>query len=282
MIGIIGSVTHDPASSPDVVSAMAANRANWDERTALHLEAYGVDEFLAGESTLKALELGEVGDVAGRSLLHLQCHFGLDTMSWARLGATVTGVDFSEAAIAAARRLSDQTGIEARFIQSNVYALPQVLDEQFDIVFTSYGVLNWLPDIEGWARVAAGFVRDGGLLYVADGHPFVYCMNDEGTAPEPGTRYFHDTEPFSWTEHGSYVGEPRHFDNPTSYEWQHSLGDIVSALIDAGIEIEFLHEWPFTVYRAFMSMERGEDGYWRLPGNGWPLLYSLRGRRRPR
>ena len=261
---------------------LAQNRANWDERTALHLGAYGVEKFLAGETSLGALELRELGDVSGRTLLHLQCHFGMDTLSWARLGAEVTGIDFSPAAIEAARSLSQQSGVPARFIESDLYGLPQVLDERFDVVFTSYGVLGWLPDIRAWARVVAHFVRDGGTFYIAEGHPFVWVMDRTGALPEPGARYFHDDEPFVSSEHGSYVGEPRHFDQPTTYEWQHSLGDVVSALVEAGIEIEFLHEWPFAAYRAFEPMQRGADGYWHLEGDRWPLLFSLRGRRRPR
>jgi SAM-dependent methyltransferase len=266
----------------DRAAELAANQANWDERLPIHLEAYRVPEFLAGGLTLWPLERGELGSVAGKSLLHLQCHFGLDTMSWARLGASVTGVDFSSAAIAAARRLSVESGVPARFVESNLFDLPDVLDDRFDIVFTSYGVLSWLPDIEAWARVVAHFLRDGGTFYIAELHPWAWVMDDTGLSPEPGARYFHDEEPLKWEQHGSYVGEPRHFDNPTTYEWNHSLGDITSALIDAGIEIEFLHEWPFSVYRAFTTMEQHDDGTWHLPGDRWPLLFSIRGRRRPR
>ncbi len=266
----------DPLLQPDL---LARNRANWDERTALHLREYGVDRFLAGETTLGQLERTEVGDVGGRSLLHLQCHFGLDTLSWARLGATVTGVDFSEAAIDAARNLADLTKLSARFIQSDIYDLPAVLDEQFDIVFTSYGVLAWLPDLAGWARTVAHFLRDGGLFYIAEGHPLVWVMDDEGKQPEPGARYFHDHAAFVSVRHGSYVGPETPFEHPDSYQWQHSLGDIVSSLVDAGVAIEFLHEWPFAAYRAFRSMQLGLDGYWRIPGDPWPLLFSIRGRR---
>lgn len=244
---------------------LMCNRANWDERTAIHLGAYPIGAFKAGQSTLHPIEVAEVGVVAGKTLLHLQCHFGLDTLSWARLGARVTGVDFSETAIDTARSLATELGIEARFVHSDVYALPEVLNERFDIVFTSYGVLPWLPDIHRWAQVATQFVRPGGFLYVIDGHPLMHLIDDSGEQLRPNAGYF-DREPERVEQHGSYVGE-------------HTLGDIVSAVIDAGLQPEFLHEWPVSEYRAFDSMERGDDGYWRLPGDRWPLLFSLRARR---
>jgi SAM-dependent methyltransferase len=257
---------------------LLSNRANWDERTAVHLDAYPVEAFKAGHSTLHPIEVAEVGAVAGKTLLHLQCHFGLDTLSWARLGARVTGVDFSEAAIDAARSLAGELGIAGRFLRSDVYALPDLLDERFDIVFTSYGALTWLPDIRRWAEVAAQFVRPGGFLYVIDGHPLMHLIDDSGERLRPNAAYF-DRAPERVEQHGSYVGEPTAFEHPVNYQWQHTLGDITSAVIDAGLHLEFLHEWPVAEYQAFESMERGEDGYWRQPGNRWPLLFSLWARR---
>lgn len=264
--------------TPPIDDRLLANRANWDERTAIHLEAYPVQAFKTGHSTLHAIEAAEVGEVAGKDLLHLQCHFGLDTLSWARLGARVTGVDFSPAAIAAARSLAGELGIEARFLCSDVYALPDLLDERFDIVFTSYGALTWLPDIRRWAQIAARFVRPGGFLYVIDGHPLMHLIDDSGEHLRPNVSYF-DRDPERVEEHGSYVGEPTRFEHPVNYQWQHTLGDITSAVIDAGLHLEFLHEWPVAEYRAFPSMMRGDDGYWHLPGERRPLLFSLRARR---
>ena len=150
------------------------NRANWNERTPVHAASafYDVEGFRAGQATLREIELREVGAVSGRSLLHLQCHFGLDTMSWARQGAKATGIDFSDAAIDLARSLNGELGLETRFICSNVYDLPKVLDEQFDIVFTSYGVLTWLPDLDGWAEVIDNHLKPGGVFYIVEHHPF--------------------------------------------------------------------------------------------------------------
>lgn len=217
-----------------------------------------------------------MGEVAGRSLLHLQCHLGLDTLSWARLGAQVTGVDFSAAAITAACSLAKELHLDATFIRSDIATLPDVLTDQFDIVFASYGVLPWLPDIQRWARVAAHFLNPGGVFYLIDGHPLAHLLDDTGERPEPGARYFHDSTPFRVEKHGSYVGPPTPFAQPVTYQWQHSLGDIVSAIVDAGLQVEFLHEWPAAAYQAFEPMTRGDDGWWRLPGDAWPLLFSLK------
>lgn len=269
---------NDAQTKGDIDDLLLANRANWDERTAIHLGAYPVEAFKAGQSTLHHIEAAEVGAVAGKSLLHLQCHFGLDTLSWARLGARVTGVDFSEAAIEAAHSLASELGIEARFLRSDVYALPDVLDERFDIVFTSYGALTWLPDIRRWAQVAAQFVRPSGFLYVIDGHPLMHLIDDRGERLRPNAGYF-DREAERVEQHGSYVGEPTHFEHPVNYQWQHTLADITSAVIDSSLRLEFLHEWPVAEYQAFEPMELGNDGYWRMPGNRWPLLFSLRARR---
>ena len=165
---------------------MEANRRSWDARTPTHFGSrfYDVDGFRAGASSLQSIEIEEVGDVDGKSLLHLQCHFGLDTMSWARLGARATGVDFSEEAVSLARSLSEELGIDADFVVSNVYDLPDVLDQRFDVVFTSYGALTWLPDLERWADVAAHFLEPGGFLYVVDSHPFGSVFYDEEDAVE--------------------------------------------------------------------------------------------------
>ncbi|MBM4420734.1 MAG: class I SAM-dependent methyltransferase [Chloroflexi bacterium] len=259
-----------------------ANRANWDERTALHLSAYDTHKVLDGGITLHPLELGEVGPVEGRTLLHLQCHFGLDTLSWARLGAEVTGVDFSEAAIDAANALVTKTDLEARFVCAGIDDPPRVLDGRFDVVLATYGVLPWIPDVARWAAVAAHFLRDGGTFYLADGHPVAHMLDDNGTGREPGVRYFHDELPYEAVKHGSYVGEERPFAHPESYQWQHSIGEILAALDGAGIGVEFLHEWPFVVYQPFPGMVRDDQGYWHVTGDPWPLLLSIRGTRRAR
>lgn len=158
------------------------NRRNWNERTAIHArsQSYDLAGFRAGRSSLLPIELAEVGDVAGKSLLHLQCHLGVDSLSWARLGARVTGVDFADEALAVARGLNEELGLDTRFLHANLYDLPDLLNEQFDIVYTTYGVLCWLHDIPRWAQIAASYVKPGGILYLADFHPLMVAMSDEG------------------------------------------------------------------------------------------------------
>lgn len=261
---------------------LEANRRHWDEVVPLHMiaESYNVAGFKAGTSKLNAVELEEVGDVRRRTLLHLQCHFGLDTLSWAREGAIATGVDFSESAIEAARALAAECGIDARFVVSDVYGLPDRLQGQFDIVFTSYGVLFWLPDIERWAQVAAHFVRPGGTFYIVEFHPFAHVFDDAPDIEDLYVRYpyFTPDEPLRFEQDSSYAGPPANLKNRTTYEWPHGVGEVVTALIDAGLRIEFLHEFPFTTWRFLPIMERSADGTVRLTKHDGsvPLLYSVK------
>ncbi len=253
------------------------NRRVWDERTALHerSEFYGLEAFRAGGSTLRPVEVEELGDVAGRSLLHLQCHFGLDTLSWARRGARVTGVDFSERAVALARRVAEECGLEARFVCARVEELPAALCGTFDVVFTSYGVLCWLADLRRWGEVAAHFLRPGGTFYMVELHPFAEVLDDGLRVAHP---YFHSPQPTSWPTRGPYADRSRELSEPVSYQWAHGLGDVINALLGAGLRLDFMHELPFCPYRKLAGMEQGADGWWRLPGPGGsvPLLFSLK------
>jgi len=259
---------------------MESNRELWNELTPIHerSEFYDVEGFKAGKSTLKSVELEEVGDVSGKSLLHLQCHFGLDTLSWARLGAKVTGVDFSERAIALARSLSKETGIEAEFVQSNIYDLPKILSGEFDIVFTSYGVLAWLPDLKRWAEVIAHFLRRGGTFYMVEIHQLLQVLDDSADCNEPKVihSYFpSNDEPLRFENTGSYADGSVLLHNE-SYEWTHGLGKVVSALTGAGLRIEFLHEFPVCCHKALPFMEQDEDGWWRIEDDKIPLTFSVR------
>jgi SAM-dependent methyltransferase len=266
---------------------LASNRRVWDAWTKIHLESafYDVDSFRNGERPvrIKDYEREEIGDVTGKTLLHLQCHFGLETLSWARLGATVTGADFSPEAIAAARSLAGDVGIPATFICSNVYDLPAVLDggAGFDIVYTSHGVLGWLPDIDGWARVVEHFIKPGGMFYIAEGHPVAMAFENEGV--EPGELrlqypYWTHREPISLEVHGSYADRQAPTDGLVEHGWDHGLGEIVTALAQAGLRIDFLHEFPFSIWNLDFTVQ-GPDGRFRLPGDmdgRLPLSFSLK------
>jgi 2-polyprenyl-3-methyl-5-hydroxy-6-metoxy-1,4-benzoquinol methylase len=269
----------------EVDDHLRSNRELWDAWTKIHVASdfYNVESFRSGERPIRVAdyEVAEVGSVQGKRLLHLQCHFGLDTLSWARLGATVTGVDFSDEAIRAARALAADVAIPAAFVRSDVDHLPDVLDEQFDVVYTSCGVLEWLPDIASWARVAAKFVRPGGFLYLTEIHPVAQAFENEDVAAGElrlTYPYWSHVEPLRFEVTGSYADREAPTDGLVEYGWNHSLGEIVTSLIDAGLRIEFLHEFDFCRWRLDFLVE-GADGRWRLPDGtkgSLPLFFSLK------
>ncbi len=257
------------------------NRRHWDETVAHHVDSdfYDVASFKAGRSTLLPLERAELGDVRGKTLLHLQCHFGLDTLSWAREGAIVTGVDFSAEAIRTARNLATELNLDARFLEANVYDLPSVLDAQFDIVFASYGVIAWLPDIAAWARVAASYVRPGGTFYLAEIHPLLNSIWDSPSANDVRMRhsYFGGPEPELDDADGTYATSDS-LQNRRNYQFWHPLGNVVTSVIAAGLRLEYLHEFPYCCFAALPGMTRHDDGTYHLPEGApqIPLLFSLR------
>lgn len=254
------------------------NRGLWNGWARFHAKSafYDVPAFKAGRSSLMPIELSELGAVAGKSLLHLQCHFGMDTLSWARLGARVTGVDLSDEAIRLAQELSVETKLPTRFIRSDIYELPAVLDERFDIVFTSYGVLCWLDDLERWARVIAQFLKPGGVFYMVEFHP-VWNMMDEKDGTHLRYDYFRTPEPERFEEQGSYADRTAEFRH-VGYAWAHGLGEIITALISAGLGIEYLHEFPYSVYNVAECLEESAPGRYTVRGQtgSIPLIYSLR------
>jgi len=257
----------------------ATNRAWWDERVPLHLTSdfYDLDEFLAEPDVLRAFETAEVGDVTGAHLLHLQCHIGLDTLSWAHRGATVTGLDFSAPAVDAATALAAQLDLPARFVTADVYDAADILaGETFDVVYTGIGALNWLPDITRWAGVVARLLAPGGFLYLAETHP-VQDVLDDDSGSTFDLDYF-DAGPIVWEEEGSYADPDADTDANVTVEYHHTLGEIVSAVIEAGLRLEFLHEHDCTPSQRFDTLVRGDDGLYRFPAGipRVPLLFSLR------
>lgn len=257
---------------------LEANKANWDDRVAIHAASgfYDLDGFRQGRSTLHEFEVDEIGSVEGLDLLHLQCHLGLDTLSWARLGARVVGLDFSSAAVAQAETLARELDIEARFICASVYAPPAELKGAFDIVYTSHGVLCWLPELRGWAASIASALRPGGRFYISEFHPCtdVFAFDTSENALRPERSYFDDV-PHRYDHGGTYADADASIEHSVTFEWQHTLGDIVTELIRAGLRIEFLRERPFTLFRRFSFLDR-RDGAYRAPaGIELPLMFSL-------
>ncbi len=265
---------------------LRANMAVWDELTGVHAASafYDVEGFKAGRQTLTTIELDELGpDVGeGTTLLHLQCHFGLDSLSWARRGAIVTGVDFSPEAVALARRLADEVGLSrrARFVQTDIYDLPAVLQGPFDVVFSSWGVLMWLDDLERWADVVARFVRPGGVFYLAEYHPLAFLVDDGPHADELRLTYpyFQGREPLRFDEPGSYADPSAVTRHTVTYEWQHGFAEVVTPLLRRGLRLDFLHEFPVARGLRLPFLEQDEDGWQRVKGRGddLPLSYSLK------
>jgi len=273
----------------------ATNRARWDESVGIHAasKGYDVPGFLRGERSLYPLEVAEVGDVTGKTLLHLQCHFGMDTLSWARLGAKVTGLDFSGEAVERARRLAAEIGVEsARFVQANVYDAPAAIGSQFDIVYTGIGALCWLHDIRGWARIVAGFLKPGGFLYLYEGHPVLWSLDYEveNQALVLAEPYFESVRPSEFESEFTYVDGPA-LKARRTYEWNHGIGEIVTALIDAGLRLDFLHEHREVAWQALPWMVPVDDSnhadgalhdrrtQWQLPEAQrelCPLMYSVK------
>jgi SAM-dependent methyltransferase len=275
---------------PDASDWREANRALWDERVPIHLRSdfYDVNSFRASQDRLRGFESDEVGDVDGRQLLHLQCHIGTDTLSWARRGAAVTGLDFSGEAVAAAQALASELGWEpdrARFVQADVYDAAQALGgRRYDIVYTGLGALNWLPDIPRWARTVASLLVPGGFLYLAEFHPAGLCLGPDGAAIAED--YFRSEE-LVYDEPGTYADRAAQTQHNLSVEWQHTLGNVVSAVAAAGLRLELLHEFDFTLFQQIPVLVKGPDDSGTGPRSGTvfrfpagvpavPLLFSLR------
>jgi len=264
---------------------MSVNRSWWEEAVPHHVvaDSYDVPSFLTGKSTLRPMEIREMGSVRGKSLLHLQCHFGLDTLSWARRGAIVTGVDYSLLAIRAARRLARRAGIKARFIHSNVYDLPEILDERFDRVYTAKGVIPWLPDVDRWAEVVARSLKSGGRFYLLEDHPMAEVFSNDATASglELRDSYFGGRPVREETE-GTYASSAK-MHHRVTYGWIHPVSQILSALTAHGLEIESVQEYPFTFWRRFPFMVEDSRGWWHLTKDDGkiPLMWSVRARKKP-
>jgi len=259
-----------------------ANRANWDERVPIHVsgEFYEVASFKEGQERLQPFEIDEVGDVTGKDLLHLQCHFGIDTLSWARRGARVTGLDFSAPAVETARGLASDMGLEATFVHSDVYeAVSATGGPTFDVVYTGRGAILWLPDIGRWAGVVADLLKPGGFLYLTEFHPFTDVFGDEDLSVEHD--YFQDANPRVWDEPGTYADFDAETSNNLTYEWNHTLGEVVSAVTTAGLSVELLHEYDYTVFPRWPMLEKSDFDTYRLPEGTprIPLMYSLRARK---
>jgi len=253
-----------------------ANRQCWNLRTEVHKTSdfYDVEGWKQGRTSLTGIELSEVGPVAGKKLLHLQCHFGQDTLSWARMGARVTGCDLSDKAIALARQLTRECNLKGRFVCCNVYDLPQHLKGKFDVVFTSFGVVGWLPDLDRWAAVIARFLKKGGIFYLAEFHPVVWML-DEGM--EFIKYAYHNAGVIQTEQVGTYADRYAGIEY-TEYGWNHSLSEVINSLLRHGLQLEFLNEYPYSPFDCFDKTVKGADGNYRIQGleDKIPMVYTLK------
>lgn len=263
---------------------VSVNRANWDERAPVHAAsaAYALEKFVEDPSFLSqvvAFDRDLLGDVSGLDGVHLQCHIGTDTISLARLGACMTGLDFSPASLREARQLAAATGAPVRFVESDVYRALDVLPVgSFDLVYTGVGALCWLPDISRWAKVAAGLLRPGGRLFLRDGHPMLFAIDEAHTDRLVINRpYFERHDPLMFDNGGTYVDtEAIAFSAARTLEWNHGLGETVSALLEAGLQITSMAEHDSVPWEALPGqMTRDEHGEWRLSERPWRLAASF-------
>lgn len=255
---------------------LGANRKWWNKAAPIHLgsQLYNLSHFQKGKTSLQDTEIKELGNVKRKKLLHLMCHIGMDTLSLARKGAVVTGVDLSDESINIAKKLSFEREIPAKFICSDVYNLPKILKEKFDIVYMSYGVLNWLPDLNKLAKIINHFLKNGGTFYIVEVHPFTNILTYDFKLDY---KYF-KKGPYVDTSSGTYTDWNAKIKGST-YEWSHTISEFINALLSAELKIEYLHEFPFTMYDQFPGfMKKNKKGQYFLKSKKIeiPLLFSIK------
>ncbi|MBP2832167.1 class I SAM-dependent methyltransferase [Aquimarina sp. U1-2] len=255
------------------------NQQTWDRKVAIHAASsfYEIEAFKQGKSSLHTFEIDALGDVSGKSLLHLQCHFGQDTLSWSRRGAKCVGVDLSEKGIELAQQLNQELGLDAQFINCNVLDTSLHIKEKFDIVFTSYGVINWLPDLEPWGRMIAERLQPGGTFYMVEFHPLVWMFDYAEEKPTIKYKY-HQSKVIYEEYQGTYADENAKITSK-EYGWNHGLGDVISALVKAGLTIEYLEEYDQSPYAIFPGLKETENGMFETKDALYPLLFALKARR---
>lgn len=252
------------------------NKKLWNEITEIHYKSafYDVESFIKGVDSLNSIEIELLGNITGKKVLHLQCHFGLDTISLCRHGALATGVDFSEKAIEKAKKLNAQVGTKARFIQSDIYQLPEILDEQFDIVFTSYGVVGWLPDMSRWATVVNHFLKPGGELVLVEFHPVVWMFSNDFKSIDYN---YMDSQPIIEETEGTYTDRNAPI-KEKSINWNHGLSTVINSIIKTGLTIADFKEYNYSPYNCFENTIKIDDRKYKIKGleDKIPMVYSVK------
>ncbi|MCH2194467.1 class I SAM-dependent methyltransferase [Kordia sp.] len=259
------------------------NKETWNKKVAVHAksEMYAMEDFKKGKSSLMKYELNSLPNIAGKSLLHLQCHFGQDTLSFARMGAKCTGIDLSDEAIKLAKSLNEELNLDATFHCCNVFDVNDHVTDTFDIVFTSYGTIGWLPDLTKWATIIASRLKDDGTFYMAEFHPIVWMFDYLQTPPV--LRYAYSQDEVIYEEYeGTYAEDGKTKIISKEYAWNHGLGDVISALINAGLTIEFLTEHDASPYDVLPDLVKNEEGMYETKDKLYPMIYELKATKKPR
>lgn len=260
----------------DLNKAFDTNRETWNKKVAIHAASdfYDLESFKKGASSLNSFELKALGDVKGKSLLHLQCHFGQDTLSWQRMGAKCTGIDISDEAVGLAEQLNSELGLDANFVCCNVLDTSKHVSEKFDIVFTSYGTIGWLPDLRPWAKMISERLKPGGKFYIVDFHPIAW-MYDYTVSP-PKLKYGYQQKEVIYEEYEGTYGDKDSKMISKEYGWNHSLGEVITSLSEAGLQIEYLREHDASPYDIFPGLVKNEEGLFEMTNKLYPLLFEVK------
>lgn len=256
------------------------NKETWNKKVAIHAESemYNMEVFKSGGSSLMPYEIKALGDVKGKSLLHLQCHFGQDTLSCARMGAQCVGVDLSDEGIKLAKQLNDELQLDAEFICCNVLDTSKHISKTFDIVYTSYGVIGWLPDLKPWGKMIAERLKVGGMFYMVEFHPILWMFDYADGKPKLEYHYSQDEVIYEEYE-GTYA-------NPSSkmvskeYGWNHGLSEVVNALIEAGLQIDYLNEYDESPYDVFPDLVKTEAGMYKMKNQLFPMIFEIKAKKK--
>lgn len=252
------------------------NKATWNEKVKIHSQSafYDLEGFKNGKSSLMPYELKALGDVSNKSLLHLQCHFGQDTLSWSRLGAQCVGVDLSDEGIKLAKSLNTELHLDAAFVCCNVLDTSKFIKASFDIVFTSYGCIGWLPDLKPWAKIIAERLKTGGTFYMVEFHPIVWMF--DYTSGKPDMKYSYNQNEVIYEEYkGTYADESSDMLSK-EYGWNHGLGEIITALTSAGLRIEYLNEYNESPYNVLPDLIKTASGMYKTKDGLYPLIFELK------
>ena len=261
--------------SQDYKAYFETNKQTWNQKVKVHTQSdfYQLEAFEGGKNMLNPLELEALGDVHGKSLLHLQCHFGQDTLSWARMGANCTGVDLSDEGIAFAKALSEKLDIPAQFVCCNVLETSNYVKTQFDIVFSSYGTIGWLPDLKPWGKMIAERLKPGGRFYIVDFHPLVWMF--DYTSGKAVLKYGYNQDEVIYEEYEGTYADPTSTMMSKEYGWNHGLGEVISSLTEAGLYIDFLKEHDESPYNVLPDLVKKENGLYVTKDRLYPLLFEV-------